>query len=412
MKRYLLVAISLCWLCAPSLAQQGSGDPPNGVTTQATGTANAAVSNNSYGAVQLPNLTPILGTPGPIPAFSPVNPGETVVYSNALFQSLTMEQVRSLAREHGKRGKIKVAIEVADRNVVSENDDPVHFLTFLPKPGHVIGIGYGESVGPVQEGNLAKVILGLKEQTHTRYVLILVTRGTAGVTKANTLGVTGLFSGLVSGKGLGVAPGYLQGASTTSATDVYTFRIIAFDFDKEPIEPPPASPTPAQPEAKPQAPPPAPQPKAEELKEATPAVTQPSIQPTTPVPQAPPPEAACTEILQFVVYFDFDRPLKDHYDIKPESMPEIERAAKWLADHKSCRLEIEGHTDQIGSYDYNSGLGRRRSRAVYLAILEKDETLQERLKFSSFSKDRPVSSEYRDLNRRVILHVVGPESSK
>ncbi len=417
MKKVLLLVILLsCCFSAPSLAQQGSGDPPPSGGGSVQGTATAAAQVNSYGSTQLPTVNSFLGTPGPIPAFSPVNPGEPMLYLPTLFRSLTVKQLRSMAKKHGTRGKIKVSVEVVNDSAVEPNDDPVHFITFLPEPDHVVGISYGESIGPNQDGNLATTILALKERTHTRYALIIVTQGIAGVTQANTLGVTGVVSALAAGKGFGVTPGYLRGSSTTIAQQTFTFRVIGFDFK----EPPP------EPETKSQAPPPPPsasQPKAGEPKEAAPAVVQQPpaqqpaqpTQPPTPTPQAPPPEAACCkEILQFVVYFDYDRPLKGHYEVPPTYMPEIERAAKWLADHKSCQLEIEGNADQRGGDDYNAALGRRRSRAVYLAMLAQDKTLKDRLKFSSFSKDRPVSSEYRNygLNRRVILQVVGPESSK
>jgi peptidoglycan-associated lipoprotein len=48
----------------------------------------------------------------------------------------------------------------------------------------------------------------------------------------------------------------------------------------------------------------------------------------------------------------------------------LEMNAKWLADHPAINVEIEGHTDERGTDDYNQGLGARRARSVYDRMLK------------------------------------------
>ncbi len=59
------------------------------------------------------------------------------------------------------------------------------------------------------------------------------------------------------------------------------------------------------------------------------------------------------------VYFDFDK-----YDVKPEFRALIEAHAKYLSQNSSASVTLQGHTDEIGTHEYNLALGQRRSVAV------------------------------------------------
>ncbi|UWX04342.1 peptidoglycan-associated lipoprotein Pal [Pseudoxanthomonas sp. NC8] len=66
---------------------------------------------------------------------------------------------------------------------------------------------------------------------------------------------------------------------------------------------------------------------------------------------------------QRVIQFDFDQ-----YTVKPEYQAIIACHAKYLRDRPSARQNLEGHTDERGSREYNIGMGERRSNAVSSAL--------------------------------------------
>ena len=65
------------------------------------------------------------------------------------------------------------------------------------------------------------------------------------------------------------------------------------------------------------------------------------------------------EIVFEDVHFDFDR-----YSLRPEATRALDEAIKTLQENADLRLEIEGHTCNIGTAEYNLALGERRAAAV------------------------------------------------
>ena len=59
------------------------------------------------------------------------------------------------------------------------------------------------------------------------------------------------------------------------------------------------------------------------------------------------------------VHFDFDR-----YSLRPEATRALDEAIKALQENADLRIEIEGHTCNIGTAEYNLALGERRANAV------------------------------------------------
>ena len=58
-------------------------------------------------------------------------------------------------------------------------------------------------------------------------------------------------------------------------------------------------------------------------------------------------------------YFDFDRS-----DIHDADRASIEVQGRYLAQHPTAKVLLEGHTDPRGSREYNIALGQRRSDSV------------------------------------------------
>ena len=112
---------------------------------------------------------------------------------------------------------------------------------------------------------------------------------------------------------------------------------------------------------------------------------------------------AVSQIVFEDVHFDFDR-----YSLRPEATRALDEAIKALQTDAGLRLEIEGHTCNIGTAEYNLALGERRAHAVrdYLASRGIGA---DRLRTVSYGEERPkhdnAREETRRLNRRAALVV-------
>ncbi len=97
--------------------------------------------------------------------------------------------------------------------------------------------------------------------------------------------------------------------------------------------------------------------------------------------------------------FDFDSA-----KIKSEYYPLLDRVADILQANPSLKVEIQGHTDSIGSAEYNMALSKRRAQAVadYLAS---HGISADRLTVVGMGESQPIASndteEGRARNRRV-----------
>jgi outer membrane protein OmpA-like peptidoglycan-associated protein len=73
-------------------------------------------------------------------------------------------------------------------------------------------------------------------------------------------------------------------------------------------------------------------------------------------------------------------------------------------------LEIEGHTDNIGSEEYNQHLAHARAEAVRNYLAEKDGIPLHAMNVISFGESKPLAanttSEGRAQNRRVVIRVL------
>jgi outer membrane protein OmpA-like peptidoglycan-associated protein len=93
--------------------------------------------------------------------------------------------------------------------------------------------------------------------------------------------------------------------------------------------------------------------------------------------------------------------------IRPESAPVLKDIADALNQHSAWKLNVEGHTDNVGGNAYNQDLSVRRSAAVKRALVERYHISPGRLGTAGFGASRPKATndtlEGRALNRRVEL---------
>jgi len=98
------------------------------------------------------------------------------------------------------------------------------------------------------------------------------------------------------------------------------------------------------------------------------------------------------------ILFDFDK-----WDIKPESYAIIDEIVDQMMSRPKLRLEIQGHTDNIGTVEYNQTLSERRAKAVYDALVQRGVD-PKRLRWRGFGMSQPVApndtEEGRAQNRR------------
>jgi OmpA-OmpF porin, OOP family len=99
------------------------------------------------------------------------------------------------------------------------------------------------------------------------------------------------------------------------------------------------------------------------------------------------------------IYFDFNKAT-----LKPESDPALEKVAALLASDRALKLEVQGHTDNVGTDIYNQKLSESRAASVK-AWLVAHGTAAARLTSHGYGFTQPVASNATDqgraLNRRV-----------
>ena len=114
-------------------------------------------------------------------------------------------------------------------------------------------------------------------------------------------------------------------------------------------------------------------------------------------------QPAVREITFEDVHFDFDR-----YSLRPEATRALDEAIKAMQENADLRIEIEGHTCNIGTSEYNLALGERRANAVREYLTSRGIAVS-RLNAVSYGEERPkhdnAREETRRLNRRAALVV-------
>ena len=102
--------------------------------------------------------------------------------------------------------------------------------------------------------------------------------------------------------------------------------------------------------------------------------------------------------------FDFDRS-----DIKPAFYTALDRLANTLVDYDRTVLHIIGHTDSVGSSEYNQALSIRRAQSVAQYLLLKG-VQSDRLEIAGRGETEPRGSNdtaaARRSNRRVEIYII------
>jgi peptidoglycan-associated lipoprotein len=104
------------------------------------------------------------------------------------------------------------------------------------------------------------------------------------------------------------------------------------------------------------------------------------------------------------VHFDFDR-----FNLRPDAVKILDEAVTRLQQNPDLNVTIEGHTDSIGTAEYNIALGERRSNSVRDYLVSRGIAAN-RLRTVSYGEERPIAdnntAEGRAMNRRAHLAVI------
>lgn len=105
------------------------------------------------------------------------------------------------------------------------------------------------------------------------------------------------------------------------------------------------------------------------------------------------------------VLFDFNK-----YTLKPEARERLAKISGIVLAYPDLKLDIEGHTDSIGTDDYNQTLSEKRAESVR-GYLVSSGVVPDHVSAVGLGKANPVAdnstSEGRKLNRRVDMVVSG-----
>ncbi len=125
--------------------------------------------------------------------------------------------------------------------------------------------------------------------------------------------------------------------------------------------------------------------------------------PKEPAPAAPGPKASRTKIILNNVLFDFDKSV-----LKPEGKAEVDKLVGEMKAHPKDTVVIEGHTCDIGTDEYNMGLGQRRADSVKTHMLQGGIDAG-RVATKSYGESKPAvandSEANRKLNRRAEFNI-------
>ena len=105
------------------------------------------------------------------------------------------------------------------------------------------------------------------------------------------------------------------------------------------------------------------------------------------------------------IFFDTDK-----FILKDESLAELQKLLGLLNKNPKLKIEISGHTDNVGSAEHNLELSRNRANAVYEYLLQHD-IAKTRLSFAGYGFNQPIdvntTEQGRANNRRTEFKVMG-----
>jgi outer membrane protein OmpA-like peptidoglycan-associated protein len=109
-----------------------------------------------------------------------------------------------------------------------------------------------------------------------------------------------------------------------------------------------------------------------------------------------------------MLFFDYDKS-----DLKDKERPKMDRFIEQVKENPYVRIEVNGHTDDRGSDEYNEKLSARRALTVEEYLLSRGVPRDQLAIVKGFGKSAPLeqgtTEEARAKNRRVEVRIVGKQ---
>ena len=104
------------------------------------------------------------------------------------------------------------------------------------------------------------------------------------------------------------------------------------------------------------------------------------------------------------IFFDYNK-----FDLKAESVVELEKVLRFLSENQKIKIEVSGHTDNQGNEENNLLLSQKRAASVSAYLTEKGIAMN-RIKTLGLGSKKPIvdnaTEENRKVNRRIEFRIL------
>ncbi len=112
------------------------------------------------------------------------------------------------------------------------------------------------------------------------------------------------------------------------------------------------------------------------------------------------------EKISMTLHFEFDF---DKAVVRPDAHDDATKIAEALKEYPGANVQLEGHTDSVGTEDYNMSLSRQRAESVKMYLVEKFNINASRISTVGYGKSKPVATNDTEAgkqkNRRVVANI-------
>ena len=109
--------------------------------------------------------------------------------------------------------------------------------------------------------------------------------------------------------------------------------------------------------------------------------------------------------LKASILFDFNK-----YTLKNEMQQELKEVAEQIKQYPGSTIIIDGHTDNMGSEDYNQKLSEHRAAKVRDYLLSNEGLINYKIEINGYGESKPIAKndteEGREENRRVEILII------
>jgi OOP family OmpA-OmpF porin len=112
------------------------------------------------------------------------------------------------------------------------------------------------------------------------------------------------------------------------------------------------------------------------------------------------------EKISMTLHFEFDF---DKAVVRPDAHDDATKIAEAMKEYPGANVQLEGHTDSVGTEDYNMSLSRQRAESVKMYLVEKFNINASRISTVGYGKSQPVATNDTEAgkqkNRRVVANI-------